>query len=244
LNAVCFAVKCSDARLTHSQKYIFNSVLSIFGADVQENVRFLATFADGKRPSVLEAILAAEVIPCRLDSNGLPCYQKFNNGVIYVNNQDDEDEISPNLWKDGIENYKLFFDELSEMPTTSLQMTQDVLENRKQMELKLQWMQTAIKIQLSQKEELRKKEALIELYNAEINANQNFEIKMQVAKNVKENYHLITLCCTICEMTCQTDCDPNVAIWHSEAFCAVPTAVAVIPILGWALVGAEPLNMW
>jgi hypothetical protein len=138
-----------------------------------------------------------------------------------------------------MKNFKLFFEELSEMPTKSLQMTQDVLENRKQMELKLQWMQNAIGKHLSQMEELRKKETLIELNQAEIDANQNFEIKVQVAKKVKESYHLITLCCTICETTCQTHCSRNVSIWHSEAFNEIPTAMAAIPVTGWLAVGTQ-----
>ena len=205
---------------------------------MQENVRFLVTFADGTTPSVLEAILAAE-LPCRLDSKGLPCYQCFNNGAIYKSPQSANKKRLLMEWEEGIENFKLFFDELSEMPTKSLQMTQEVLENRKQMELKLKWMQTAIQKHLSQMEELRKKETLIELNKAEINANKNYEIKVQVAKNVKESYHLITLCCTICETTCQTDCESNVAIWHSEAFNVIPTAAAILPIPGLILVGTQ-----
>ena len=114
LDAVGFVVQSALTRLTHSQEYIFNSVLSIFGKNVKENVRFLATFADGKRPPVLEAILAAD-LPCRLDSKGLPCHQKFNNGAIYVNNQDDEeDEMSPIQWKNGMKNFELFFKEMEE----------------------------------------------------------------------------------------------------------------------------------
>jgi len=240
LDAVGFVVQSALTRLTHSQKYIFNSVLSIFGKDVKENVRFLATFADGKRPPVLEAILAAE-LPCRLDSKGLPCYQKFNNGTIYVNNQDEEDEMSPIEWKNGMKNFKSFFDELSEMPTKSLQMTKEVLGNRKEMELKLQSMQGAIKKQLSQMEELRKKKTIIELNQAEIDANKNFEIKVQVAKNVKESTDRTALSCKICEMTCQTNCSSILPIAHSQAFCEIPTAMAAIPIVGWALVGAEHL---
>ncbi len=227
-------------RLTNPQKYIFDSVLSIFGNDVKENVRFLATFADGKRPKVLEAITADE-LPCRMDSDGSPCYQKFNNGAIYSNNQDDEDSISPNLWKDGMKNFKLFFDELSEMPTKSLQMTQEVLGNRKQMELKLQWMQDGIAEHLNQMEELRKKEALIELHKVEINANKNFEIKVPVVKKFKESYHLTTLCCTICETTCQNHCDSRASIWHSEAFMEIPTLAAAIPFSGLLAVGANYL---
>jgi hypothetical protein len=89
--------------------------LSIFGKDIKDNVRFLATFADGKRPLVLDAIKEAE-LPCRKDRNGLPCHQKFNNGAIYSNNQDD-DEYAPIEWKNGMKNFKLFFEELSDMPT-------------------------------------------------------------------------------------------------------------------------------
>jgi hypothetical protein len=138
-----------------------------------------------------------------------------------------------------MKNFKVFFDELSEMPTKSLQMTKELLGNRKQMELKLQWMKTAIKKQLSQMEELRKKEALIEMHKAEINANKNFDIKVQVAKNVKEPTDRTALSCKICEMTCQTNCSPILPIAHSQAFCEIPTAMAAIPIVGWAAVGLE-----
>lgn len=143
MDAVGFAVRCSDVRLTHSQKYILNSVLSIFGKDIGENICFLANFADGRRPKVLEAIKEAQ-FPCRKDLKGSPCHQKFNNGAIYVNNKDDDDEMSPIEWKNAMKNFKLFFDELLDMPTKSLQMTKDDLRDRKQVEIKLEWMQDAI----------------------------------------------------------------------------------------------------
>ncbi|KZR95485.1 Uncharacterized protein APZ42_010776, partial [Daphnia magna] len=61
LDAVGFVVQSALARLTSSQTYIFNSVLSIFGKDIGENVRFLVTFADAGRPSVLAAIKEASL---------------------------------------------------------------------------------------------------------------------------------------------------------------------------------------
>ncbi|KAK7895237.1 hypothetical protein WMY93_020562 [Mugilogobius chulae] len=47
-------------RLTATQQYVFDSVLSIFGNDVAENIRVLITFADGELPPVLEAITELE----------------------------------------------------------------------------------------------------------------------------------------------------------------------------------------
>ena len=151
--AVGFAVKCSDSRLTVQQQYIFSSVLSIFGKNVKENIRFLINFNEGKQPLVLDAIKEAK-LPCLLDSKGSPCHQKFNNGAIYVSNRDTDDEYSPIEWKNGMKNFKLFFDGLSAMPTTSLQMTKEVLENRKCLENQLGFMQIRIQKQLMKKKEL------------------------------------------------------------------------------------------
>ena len=50
IDAICFVAQASLARLTPTQKYVFDSVLSIFGKDVAENIRIMVTFADGQRP--------------------------------------------------------------------------------------------------------------------------------------------------------------------------------------------------
>ncbi len=101
MDAVGFVVQSSLARLTSSQTYIFNSVLEIFGKDIGENILFLTTFADGDEPKVLAAIKEAK-LPCKPDSNGLPCYKSFNNYVIYKSPK------SPNAkrlrldWEEGL----------------------------------------------------------------------------------------------------------------------------------------------
>jgi hypothetical protein len=217
-------VKSSDARLKASQKYVFNAVLSIFGKDVKENVRFLATNADGRRPVVLDAIKAAN-LPCRMDSNGLPCYQKFNNGSIYVNNKDEEDESSPIEWKNGMKNFKSFFNELSDMRTKSLQMTVEVLEYRKQVEMKLKFIKDKIPQHLTKMEELRKKESFIELHKKEVDANQNFEIRVPVSKKLKVPVDRLTaMNCASCETTCHYPCDPNLPMGLCPAFSSGQTA--------------------
>jgi hypothetical protein len=238
LDSIGFVVQSALVRLTVTQKYIFNSVLNIFGKDVKENIRFLTTFADGKRPLVLDAIKEAG-LPCRIDSKGLPCHQKFNNGVLYVDNQDEEDDMSPSLWKNGMKNFKTFFDELLHMPTTSLQMTKEVLEYRKKLEMKLKWMQDVIPKHLTKMEELRTKESFIELHKMEVDANQNFEIRVKVAKNIKDPINLNALSCKNCQRTCQGHCNASTEIAHCEAFCEITKGFAVIPIFGWIALGVQ-----
>ncbi|KAI2645705.1 hypothetical protein H4Q32_026201 [Labeo rohita] len=80
IDAVCFVVQASLPRLTHTQKYIFDSILSIFGKDIAKNILMMVTFADGKKPPVLEAIKVSKV-PCSTNESGDPHHFKFNNSA-------------------------------------------------------------------------------------------------------------------------------------------------------------------
>uniref|UniRef100_UPI003AAB1635 uncharacterized protein n=1 Tax=Centroberyx gerrardi TaxID=166262 RepID=UPI003AAB1635 len=85
IDAVCFVTQASLPRLTATQRYVFESVLSIFGKDVAENIRMLVTFADGQQPPVLEAV----------NVSGVPC-PKTDRGLYNV---EEEEEISLS-WRD------------------------------------------------------------------------------------------------------------------------------------------------
>lgn len=87
VDAVCFVTQAPLSQFTPSQKYMFESVLSIFGKDVAENIRVLVTFADVQCPPVLEGINASDVpcclkqqTGCRFTSNSiiLRCLQTTN----------------------------------------------------------------------------------------------------------------------------------------------------------------------
>ncbi|XP_067462997.1 uncharacterized protein [Thunnus thynnus] len=136
IDAVCFVVPAALTRLTPSQYYMFDSVLSIFGKDVAENIRVLVTFADSQRPPVLEAINASGV-PCPKTKDGLPAHFKFNNSVLFADNKssaangmdgNDEDEgFDQMFWNMGTQSMKRFFAALNVIDTKSLTMTKEVL---------------------------------------------------------------------------------------------------------------------
>jgi hypothetical protein len=62
LDAIAFVVLASRARLTARQRYIFDSILSIFGRDAIENFVIMATFADSKTPQGMNAIQGQNII--------------------------------------------------------------------------------------------------------------------------------------------------------------------------------------
>ena len=81
LDAIGFVTQSALVRLTPTQKYIFESILEMFGVNVKGNFLTLVTFCDGQKPPVIEAV--QEEIPCSV-------YFKFNNSALYTHASDDD----------------------------------------------------------------------------------------------------------------------------------------------------------
>ncbi|XP_062284305.1 uncharacterized protein LOC133990146 [Scomber scombrus] len=219
IDAVCFVAQAALARLTPIQKYVFDSVLSIFGKDVAENIRVLVTFADSQRPPVLEAINKAGV-PCPKAKDGLPVHFKFNNSVLFANNKsfaanssDDEDDedgrFDQMFWDMGTKSMKRFFVALNVIETKSLTMTKEVLRERKQLEVSVENLQQQVKVGLAKLEEIKETTEKLRDHEAEINRNENFEFEVTVTKPVQvdssgtRNYMTN---CQQCRQTCHQNC--------------------------------------
>ena len=146
-----------------------------------------------------------------MDANGSPCHHKFNNGAIYdYNKTDDEDEMSRIEWKNGMKNFNLFFDELPNMPTKSLQMTQEVLKTRRCLEIQLNHGLKGINSKLFKAEHLRKVEKIIAQNKDTFDTNGDKKIEIPVLKKVKTVVdEKSALNCTKCEVTCHYPCNHN-----------------------------------
>lgn len=215
LDAVCFVVQAALARLTPSQKYVFDSVLSIFGKDIADNIRVLVTFADGKRPPVLEAITASGV-PCP-EEKGAPLHFKFNNSALFSNNnsqtkdedeEDDEEDFDEMFWKMGQKSMKRFFVALNKIPTKSLRLTKEVLTERKQLENLVENLRKQVRVGLTKLEEIRQTSDILQTHQAEISRNANFEFEVKVIEPLqilkKENTFITN--CQQCSYTCHKSC--------------------------------------
>ncbi|RXM91133.1 Stonustoxin subunit alpha [Acipenser ruthenus] len=154
INAVCFVVQATLARLTHGQKYIFDSILSMFGKDIKENIQILVTFADGKVPSVLE-VFKDSGVPCPKRNDGTPVHFKYNNSVLFACGDNTENISDRMLWKMGFSSMRNMFDELGKKETNSLQLTKEVIAERKKFEAALLVLQPVIKVCLMKLDEMR-----------------------------------------------------------------------------------------
>ncbi|KAM6989388.1 uncharacterized protein LKV04_009062 [Tautogolabrus adspersus] len=219
IDAVCFVTQASLARLTATQRYVFDSVLSIFGKDVAENIEMLVTFADGKQPPVLEAITVSGV-PCPKNDIGLPVHFKFNNSALFADNRsisdracdedsDDDGNFDEMFWKMGTKSMERFFNALVKMSTKSLLMTQEVLKERKRLEIAVEGLQPQVKIGLAKLEEMKKTTEKVKEQETAMTMNANYVIEVDVIKPVQKHLtnkgEYITNC-QKCSMTCHYPC--------------------------------------
>ncbi|XP_062379617.1 uncharacterized protein si:ch73-170d6.2 [Sardina pilchardus] len=210
IDAVCFVVQSALARLTHTQKYIFDAILSIFGKDIANSIIVLVTFADGKSPPVLEAIKAAD-IPCAAGPERAPLHFKFNNSVLFARNKEassDDDNFDYMFWKMGKASMNKFFTHLDSMQPQSLTLTKEVLQERRQLEATVQGLQPMIRMGLSKLEEINTTKAALENHETHIKENKDFEFEVEVEKSEKIDIpsgKFITNCHG-CNFTCHYPC--------------------------------------
>ena len=134
LNAICFVAQSSNARLTFGLKYIFTSILNLFGEDVKDNFIFLLTFCDGKKPKIVDALLENKDsgFGCVIPYIKNPWYFKFNNSAIFAS--DREDYFIKAFFKLCMKSFEEFTRKLIKLPRKSLDQTKQVLEGRNRLE--------------------------------------------------------------------------------------------------------------
>jgi GTP-binding protein EngB required for normal cell division len=139
IHVACFVAASGDSRLTATQRYTIDSIYSIFGKDVKENMRLLVTFADNSQPPVVDACHAAN-FPVTFPSAGIT-YSKFNSSVLYASNeQQDEEELSfdERFWNMSQENFYKFFTMLGGMNGRSRKSAPEVFQSRQLLEHSLE----------------------------------------------------------------------------------------------------------
>lgn len=201
IDAVCFIVKAPDARLTVVQKYIFSSIMSLFGKDIESNICTLITFADGAKPPVL-ASLNESKLPFGLTFN-------FNNSALFAENKGlAHNTLSPTFWEMGCSSFERFFRQIQKLETRSLCQTKNVLDEREQLKTVISNIQPQVSAGLSKLSELQQQLDIFKRYKNEIKDNQNFEYVVDEIKQEKidlpKGQHVTN--CIQCNVTCHEDC--------------------------------------
>lgn len=200
IDAVCFIVKAPDARLTVVQTYIFNSIMSLFGKDIEFNICTMITFADGADPPVLAS----------LKESKLPFGSifLFNNSALFAKNRNVKNSLAPKFWEMGCESFQLFFKHIQNLVTKSLYLTKAVLEEREQLKTVISNILPQVTAGLSKLAELTQQLETFKKNKSKIEENQKFEYTENVLKQVldplPEGQHVTN--CLQCNVTCHEKC--------------------------------------
>ncbi|XP_056091662.1 uncharacterized protein LOC130071073 [Rhinichthys klamathensis goyatoka] len=207
LDAVCFVMKASQNQLSGKQHHIFHSFLSLFGKDIKNNIVFLLTQSNGERPTdALNAIKKAE-IPCGKDEDKKLVHFLFNNRQ--KEERDEEyDHVLKSVWRLGDESMNEFFKLLKEENRKSVQMTLDVLIERRRLETCFSNLKDSLNEKETKIKELTDDLESIRDTNGKIERGEEVDLRKRIYLKVKVPivnqwwWNSKATCCSVCEETC------------------------------------------
>ena len=207
LNAICFVTESSNVRLTIHQKYIFTSVLDLFGDDVKENFIAMLTFCDGGIPNVVATLedkdcVFSNVIPYIKK----PWFYKFNNSAIFASKR--EDEFTKMFFKLGMKSFEEFTQKLITLPRKSLTQTKQVLDERRKLESCAEILTLKLRKGLDKIEYIKGILKMVSSLKGDLNDSKNFTkvIKTPKIRQVPVPPGLYMTTCMTCSTTCHKNC--------------------------------------
>ena len=204
IDGIGFVVQASLGRLTPTQSYVINSVYSLFGSDVTNNIFVLATFSDPlSLPHVKSALDEAEI--------KYNTIFKFNNSALYAKTKGHTDSVSLNKlsWEMGMKSFDTFFGELEKINSVSLTLTKDALNERKKLQILLEGLQTQINHEFVNMQRLKDEETTLIKCKNEVEKNENFQYLVDVPfkEKIREVPHYdFATNCDRCQWTCHRNC--------------------------------------
>ena len=203
LDGIGFVTQAPMAPLTRTQQYVFDNVLSVFGKDVADNIFLMITFAaDGQEPPVLDAARAADV--------PFSSHFTLDNSAFCASKAQDECDKNNKMhhWQVGRRRLEKFFDHFSGAHAQSLHLSREVLQEREQLEITLQDLQSQIRGELTKINELQQERQLLEGNEADLIAYKDFTYQVEVTKQRQVNLPAgqSTTNCLQCNCTCHSPC--------------------------------------
>lgn len=209
ISAVGLVLKASVNRLSDRLRYIFDSVVSLFGKDVETNIVALITHSDGRKPrNVLKALEAAK-ITCAKDENNQIVHFMFDN--CQTDDRTEDAEILQAAESRSMKGLTQFADFLSKINPQKLKVTKAVLRERTRLAACIKNLQERITYIELQQEAIKKSKLALAEHAKEMRENVNFTIDdVKVYKEKKKidsgywglAFYNGATCCLVCEENC------------------------------------------
>ncbi|XP_035847763.1 uncharacterized protein LOC116066775 isoform X1 [Sander lucioperca] len=217
INAVGLVMTASENRLNDRLKYIFDSVISLFGKNMEKNIVALITHSDGvTAENVLKALEDAN-IKCAKDKDGEPVHFMFNNHQKTQKTKKNNVALK-GAWEVTMNHMGEFADFLIKQSPQKLKTTVEVMKSQIRLTACINNLQDRIKeIELKQTE-IQQTQAGLKKHEEEMKNNENFTVEVDEPYKVKQRVvrewrwwalglnHGGAVCCTVCEENCHYPC--------------------------------------
>uniref|UniRef100_A0A3B4VG51 Septin-type G domain-containing protein n=1 Tax=Seriola dumerili TaxID=41447 RepID=A0A3B4VG51_SERDU len=214
VSAVGLVLKASENRLSDRLMYIFDSVVSLFGKNLENNIVALITHSNGIMPeNVLEALEAAK-IKCARDEENQPLHFLFDN--CQNKKRTDKNEAAlRNPWEITKREMGQFINFLEKCAPQKLVTTVDVLNSRIRLTACIQNLEQRIELIELKHTEIKQTQEALKKHEQEMEKNEKFTAEVDEVYKDKEpikggKWGIWFLegatCCTVCEETCHYPC--------------------------------------
>ncbi|XP_072309378.1 uncharacterized protein [Eucyclogobius newberryi] len=203
MDAVGLVLKSSQNRLDERIAYVFNSITSIFGKDMDKNIVAMVTYSDGMEPKNVFEVLDDANIKYARDEDNEPIYFLFNNRQKDKRGKKKEKTAAQYAFKISEDGMSEFTDFLVECEPRSLEETKKVLKERTRLTACIENFKERVNhIEIQQEAIKMTKEKLNKLTQDVSNS----KIEKTETYKDKEACNMKALSCTTCEETCHKEC--------------------------------------
>ncbi|XP_044188925.1 uncharacterized protein LOC122968051 [Thunnus albacares] len=210
LDAVGLVLKASENRLSDRLKYVFDSVKSLFGKDIEKKIVALITNSNGITPQDALKALKVANIKCARNESEQPVYFLFDNCQNKQRTEEDEPALEY-TWKVTERGMARFTDFLKRSTPQMLITTVEVLRARIRLTACINNLQDRIQLIELKQNEIQQTEDILKKYELEMKYNKNFTIEYDEAYKEKETikggkwlwiFYAAAVTCNVCEENC------------------------------------------
>ncbi|KAL6108437.1 uncharacterized protein ACO6RY_18955 [Pungitius sinensis] len=225
IDAVGLVLKAGENRLSDRLSYIFNSVVSLFGKDLEHNIVALITHSPGGTPkNALEALNAAN-IKCARNNKNQPVHFLFNNCQIEARTEDVDDlQHAYNKAMKGMEQFTEF---LQKTAPQKLETTVHVLNERIGLTACVQNLQERVQSVKIKQNEIQQTQLGLKKYQEAMKSFEGFTMEVDQPYKVKEKvksgkwgviFFEGAVTCKVCEENCHF---PGCTVARSPSGCEI-----------------------
>ncbi|XP_061578353.1 uncharacterized protein LOC133444529 [Cololabis saira] len=229
MNAVGLVLKATENRVSDRMTYIFDSVMSLFGKDLEKNIIALMTHSYGMPPkNALQALEAAN-IKCAKNERNRPVHFLFNNCQAELRDEDTREDTEvplENAWRQTTKGMERFSEFLKNIRPQKLKTTVEVLKSQIRLTASIHNLQERIKLAEKMKDEIKKTQMQLKMHESDLENDKNFTIEVEEQYVELEEYSggwsLFTFDgvtrCTSCKENCHY---PGCTVAWTASLCEI-----------------------